>query len=128
MMAADGGAQDRASPGRLALLYDGSCELCAKAIDRALRLDRARILEPLDLHQPAARERFPGLSPESLMEELHAVDDEGRVFRGASAIREILRRQTGITSLVARLWDLPGFARLADRHYRRIAASRHGRT
>jgi predicted DCC family thiol-disulfide oxidoreductase YuxK len=67
------------------------------------------------------------LKPESLLEELHAVDDSGRVYRGARAINEILRRQRGLKGYLAYLWYVPGYPWLADRQYKRIAASRYSR-
>ena len=64
---------------------------------------------------------------ENLLEELHAVDESGRVYRGARAINEILRRQRGLKGYLAYLWYIPGYAWLADRQYKRIAASRYQR-
>ena len=64
---------------------------------------------------------------ENLLEELHAVDESGRVYRGARAINEILRRQNGLKGYLAYLWYIPGYAWLADRQYKRIAASRYQR-
>ena len=68
---------------------------------------------------------FPSLKLENLLEELHAVDERGRVYRGARAINEILRRQRGLRGYLAYLWYLPGYAWLADRQYKRIAALPH---
>ncbi|HTR62951.1 MAG TPA: DUF393 domain-containing protein [Candidatus Binataceae bacterium] len=117
----------KASPGKLALLYDGSCEMCTAGVNKACRFDNSGRLEPIDLFDPAAHARFPDLKLENLVEELHAVDDTGRVYRGARAINEILRRQNGLRSLLSYLWYIPGYAWLADRQYKRIAASRYQR-
>ena len=73
------------------------------------------------------RAQFPELKLENLLEELHAVDENGRVYRGARAINEILRRQNGLKGYLAYLWYIPGYAWLADRQYKRIAASRYAR-
>ncbi|SRR5579885_295120 len=117
----------KASPGKLALLYDGSCAMCTAGVRSALNFDNSGRLEPLDLHDERARARFPDLKLESLLEELHAVDDDGRVYRGARAVNEILRRQRGIRSWLALLWYIPGYAWLADRQYKKIAVSRYQR-
>src|SRR5581483_10125926 len=87
--------------------------------------DSSGRIDALDLHDPSVRAAFPGLGVERLMQELHAVDDRGRVFRGARAVNEILRRQRGFVGLLAYLWYVPGYAWLADRQYRRIAAARY---
>jgi len=89
------------------------------------RFDNSDSLELLDLHRPDTRSRFPALELEHLLEELHVVDDAGRIYRGARAINEILRFQRGAKRYLAYLWYVPGFAWLADRQYKRLAASRY---
>ena len=117
----------KASAGKLAILYDGSCELCRASLDGIRQFDNSGKMEPLDLHQDEVRAQFPKLKLENLLEELHAVDDSGRVYRGARAINEILRRQRGLKGYLAYLWYIPGYAWVADRQYKRIAASRYQR-
>jgi predicted DCC family thiol-disulfide oxidoreductase YuxK len=116
-----------ASAGKLAILYDGSCEMCRASLDGIRHFDNSGQIEPLDLHVEEVRAQFPGLKLENLLEELHAVDERGRVFRGARAINEILRRQNGLKGYLAYLWYVPGYAWLADKQYKRIAASRYQR-
>ena len=116
-----------ASAGKLKILYDGSCEMCRASVDGIMQLDNSGAMEPLDLHREEVRAQFPGLTLENLLEELHAVDESGRVYRGARAINEILRRQRGLRGYLAYLWYLPPYAWLADRQYKRIAASRSAR-
>jgi predicted DCC family thiol-disulfide oxidoreductase YuxK len=115
----------RARPGKLAVLYDGSCEMCRSVADGILDYDSSDALELLNLHEAEAREQFPAIELDDLLYELHVIDEEGRVYRGARAVNEILRRQTGLRGLFAYLWYLPGYAWLADRQYKVIAASRY---
>ncbi len=117
----------KASPGKLAILYDGSCEMCRASVAGIRHFDNSGCIEPLDLQDPGARAQFPGLRLEDMLVELHAVDEHGQVFRGARAINEILRRQTGLRGWLAYLWYVPGYAWLADRQYKRIAATRYER-
>src|SRR5271154_4759766 len=117
----------KASPGMLAILYDGSCVMCRASLDGIRQFDNSGNMEPLDLHQEEVRAQFPDLKLENLLEELHAVDERGRVYRGARAINEILRRQHGLKGYLAYLWYVPGYAWLADRQYKRIASSRYAR-
>ena len=114
-----------ASPGRLAVLYDGGCEMCRNVAVGILRYDNTESLELLDANDPAARAQFPGLKLDDLLYELHVIDDCGRVYRGARAVNEILRRQAGLRSLFAYLWYLPGYAWIADRQYKAIAGGRY---
>jgi len=117
----------KAPAGKLTVLYDGSCEMCVASIARLNRFDNSGALEMLDLDDERARAKFPALKREDLVRELHVVDDQGRVFRGARAINEVLRRQRGVRRLLSYLWHVPGYAWLADRQYKRIAASRYDR-
>ena len=112
----------KASPGKLAILYDGSCEMCRASLDGIRQFDNSGSSRSIFMIEEV-RAKFPDLKLEDLLEELHAVDESGRVYRGARAINEILRRQRGLRSL-AYLWYIPGYAWLADRQYKRIAAWR----
>ena len=117
----------KASRGMLAILYDGSCEMCRASVDGVRHFDNSGLIEALDLNDPESRAKFPDLKLEDLLEELHAVDDRGRVYRGARAINEILRLQRGLKGYLAYLWYVPPYAWLANRQYKRIAASRYQR-
>jgi len=117
----------KAAPGKLAILYDGSCEMCRASLDGIMQFDNSGAIEPLDLHREEVLAQFPGLTQEKLLEELHAVDERGRVYRGARAINEILRRQRGLHGYLAYLWYIPPYAWLAQWQYKRIAASRYAR-
>ena len=70
----------KASPGKLAILYDGSCEMCRASLDGIRQFDNSGKMEPLDLHDEEVRAKFPELKIENLLEELHAVDEKGRVI------------------------------------------------
>ena len=107
------------------MLYDGGCEMCRNVAAGVLRYDNTDALELLDANEPAARAQFPELKLDDLLYELHVIDARGRVSRGARAVNEILRRQTGLRSLVAYLWYFPGYAWLADRQYKAIAGRRY---
>lgn len=121
-----GQATGRARPNRLAVLYDRSCNLCRLSAEAVRIFDNSDAIDLIDLHDEERRAQFPGLRMENLMEDLHVVDDRGRVWRGARAVNEILRRQSGMRGLLAYLWYVPGYAWLADWQYKRIAGSRYG--
>jgi predicted DCC family thiol-disulfide oxidoreductase YuxK len=116
----------KASIGKLAVLYDGGCGMCRVSAEAIRMFDNGGLLELIDLHDEAARALFPGLKLENLLEELHVVDDQGRVYRGARAVNEVLRYQRGIKAYLAYLWYVPGYAWLAEMQYKRIASSRYG--
>ena len=115
-----------AHPGRIAVIYDGECSLCRVSAEAVRVFDNSDAIDLIDLHDADARAQFPALTIQALMEELHVVDDQGRVSRGARAVNEVLRRQHGLRGWLAYLWYIPGYAWLADRQYKRIARSRYG--
>jgi predicted DCC family thiol-disulfide oxidoreductase YuxK len=117
----------QAKPGRLAVLYDGDCQLCRVSAEAVRVFDNSNAIDLIDIHDEAQRAHFPDLRMENLMEELHVVDDRGRVWRGARAVNEVLRHQHGLRGMLAWLWYVPGYAWLADRQYKRIARSRYMR-
>jgi predicted DCC family thiol-disulfide oxidoreductase YuxK len=118
-------ATGRAKPNRLAVLYDRSCSLCRLSAEAVRIFDNSDAIDLIDLHDDYGRSQFPGLQTEDLMAELHVVDDRGRVWRGARAVNEVLRHQSGVRGLLAWLWYVPGYAWLADRQYKRIARARY---
>jgi predicted DCC family thiol-disulfide oxidoreductase YuxK len=117
----------KAAAGKIAALIDGGCEMCQAGARAIKKFDTENTVEILDLTEPLDRARFPDLKLEDLTRELHVVDERGRIFRGARAINEILRHQRGPKRLLSYLWYLPGYARFADRQYKRIAATRYAR-
>jgi predicted DCC family thiol-disulfide oxidoreductase YuxK len=119
-------AGGRARPGRIAVIYDGECSVCRTSAEAVRIFDNSNAIDLIDLHDADARAQFPDLTMQALMEELHVVDDAGRVTRGARAVNEVLRHQQGVRGWLAYLWYIPGYAWLADRQYKRIARSRDG--
>jgi predicted DCC family thiol-disulfide oxidoreductase YuxK len=124
---ASGASTGKATRGMLAILFDGGCEMCRTSMQAIEKFDISGKIEPIDLHDPGVRAKFPSLEMKDLLEELHAIDDQGNVYRGARAINEILRMQPGIRGWLAYAWYIPGYAWLAERQYKRIAASRYDR-
>jgi predicted DCC family thiol-disulfide oxidoreductase YuxK len=119
-------AGGRARAGRIAVIYDGNCSLCRVSAEAVRMFDNSNAIDLIDLHDAEACAQFPALTIQALMEELHVVDDQGRVTRGARAVNEVLRWQHGLRGWLAYLWYIPGYAWLADWQYKRIARSRYG--
>ena len=115
----------RARPGRLAVLYDGTCGMCRASAEIVRTFDNSDKIDLMNFHDDELRAHFPEIKLDALMDELHVIDDQGVVWRGAPAVNQILRYQRGFQGVLAWLWYLPGFAWLADWQYRRIAASRY---
>ena len=107
---------------RATLIFDGRCRLCRDAVDLLRWLDRGRAFACVPFQDRAAVEAV-GISPAALATALHVRLPDGRVFVGADAVREVLRRLRG-TRWLARAWDVPGAGALARRVYAHVAARR----
>ena len=53
--------QGKATRGMLAILYDGGCDMCRTSIQAIEKFDSSGKIEPIDLHNPEVRAKFPAL-------------------------------------------------------------------
>lgn len=105
-----------------ALIYDGECGLCRRAVALVRRWDRERRLRYIPFQDEEATREF-GLALPALAAAMHLVLPDGRVFAGADAVPELGRLLPGKRWWV---WGFaaPGVRRLARRVYARIARNR----
>lgn len=104
------------------LIYDGACGLCRDAVNLVRRWDRAGRFACVPF-QDGSRVAAFGVPLTALAAAMHVVLPDGRVFAGADAAPEILRRLPGKAWLAAP-FALPGAMPLARRVYAWIAARR----
>ncbi len=99
------------------MFYDDSCDLCESTVKK-LRTD-------IDLDAVGASETLPeGMSKEALMYQMHAMDENGVMYRGIDAVIVILRWHP-LGRYVAPISALPGIKHLGALVYRIIASNRH---
>src|SRR5262245_30391144 len=110
--------------GRHAVLYDGHCRFCAAGMKRLLSLARPGAIEAINFQEPGALDRFPGISLEACLRQMHLVTPDGRVFAGFEAAVQALATRPVVGKL-AYLYYLPGVRWLCDRLYALIAANRY---
>jgi predicted DCC family thiol-disulfide oxidoreductase YuxK len=108
----------------LTVFFDGSCNLCRGSAARVRRLDKARRIELLDLHDAAALQRFPQVRPEVAMRWMQAVNAKGEVFSGSDAWARIGALLPG-WNLVAWILRVPGIRWIAGKFYSWIARNRY---
>ena len=106
------------------LLYDGACRICTAQAYAIARYDADRRIALLDLNSPAAHEGYPQISPEDAQRWLHIVGPDGRVWRGAEAVRLALLLLP-IGRPFGALLYLPGAMRLARPLYDWFARNRY---
>ena len=115
------GLSSAAELARPVLLVDGDCGFCRR---RARRL-ASRVGDRVEIAAlQEAGARFPEIGEEELLAELHFIEPDGRVSRGAQAV---FRARSYAPGRSPGLWcyeRLPGFAALAEWGYRRVARNR----
>ena len=95
-------SSERATSGRATLIYDGKCHFCRRWVERVRRWDARCRLDFVTYQTPDLEARFPGVSRDECRHAMHLVDEDGAVYRGAAAGREVLARLPR-----GRLWALP---------------------
>jgi predicted DCC family thiol-disulfide oxidoreductase YuxK len=113
------------SPPREAiLLFDGRCAFCQRSITLLKRLDWLGRIVCKDARDPNNIPVVePPLVPERLMEEMHLVTQEGRVYHGFRVFRWLAWRLP-LTWPVAPFLYLPGVLALGQRLYLWVARHR----
>src|SRR2546423_13783016 len=79
-----------ADPSGPALIYDGECGICRKAVDLLRRWDRERALQYVPFQDEATVREF-GIALPALAAAMHLVFPDRRVFARADAIPPLLR-------------------------------------
>lgn len=106
------------------LFYDDTCPICLRAVKRLQKkgLDAGLELVPISRLDDDTTADLP--DKQELKKEIHLLTADGRVFRGASALTHVYKRQ-GRGGLLAWLYRLPPTRRVVDAVYRLIARNRH---
>lgn len=109
----------------LTALYDGNCVVCQSTCETLRALDWLKRIDFVDLHESEdGPERYPLLSREVLMREIHVLDRDGAVFAGFAGTRRMLKElPLGFPFWL--LLHLPGMEALGMRAYRFIARRRY---
>jgi predicted DCC family thiol-disulfide oxidoreductase YuxK len=105
------------------ILYDGECPMCVFQMKMLSWLDWFGVLALVPLSDARAHEVAPQLTREDLLEAIHCVTPQGRIYRGARAIRFVGLRLPLLVPLALFLW-LPGVIQLAEIVYQWVSRNR----
>lgn len=106
-------------------LYDGECSFCVLQMKVLTWLDWRKALVLVPFSDPRVGALAPQLGRGDLQEAMHCVTPEGRIYRGARAIRCLALRVPLLVPLALVLW-LPGAMWVAEPVYRWVSAHRQG--
>jgi predicted DCC family thiol-disulfide oxidoreductase YuxK len=104
------------------VLYDDQCPLCVFQMRLLTWLDWFNTITLLPLSNPRAAELAPSLNRADLLEAIHCLSRDGKIYRGARCLRFIGLRLPLFVPVALILW-LPGVIWIAEKIYNWI--SRH---
>jgi predicted DCC family thiol-disulfide oxidoreductase YuxK len=105
------------------ILYDGECPMCVFQMKALSWMDWFGVLALVPLSEPRAQEIAPQLTREDLLEAIHCVTPQGRIYRGARAIRFVGLRLPLLIPLALFMW-IPGVILLAEVIYGWVSRNR----
>ena len=110
----------------LQVFYDGSCSVCAAEMAAYRRKEHGGRLLFVDVSLAGFDPAPYGITLDAFMYEMHAIDRDGRVYRGVEAFRAIWRAFPASSwyGLLGALVTLPGVNSLARLAYRGFARFR----
>ena len=99
----------------LQVFYDGACSICAAEMAVYRRREHEGRLVFVDLNAPDFDPAPYGITREAFMFEMHAIDRQGRIYRGVEAFWAIWHAFPNSTwyGLLGTLITLPGLNLLA---------------
>src|ERR1043166_68101 len=106
------------------LLYDDQCPLCTFQMKLLTRLDWFNVLRLAPVSDAASAGVAPQLTRADLLEAIHCLPPQGRIYRGARCIRFIGFRLPLLVPLSLVL-SLPGVIWLAEKVYGWVSRNRH---
>lgn len=111
-------------PGADVVIFDGNCRICTAQIRKLAWWDCQGKLAYLSLHDPEVAQRYPDLTHDMLMAQMYVVDQKGRRYGGAAAIRYLSRRLRRLLWLAPVLY-FPGSLPLWQWLYQQVAKCRY---
>jgi predicted DCC family thiol-disulfide oxidoreductase YuxK len=105
------------------ILYDGECPMCVFQMKVMSWLDWFGVLALVTLSDPRAQEVAPQLTREDLLEAIHCVTPQGRIYRGARAIRFVGMRLPLLVPVALFMW-IPGVILIAEIVYQWVSRNR----
>jgi predicted DCC family thiol-disulfide oxidoreductase YuxK len=105
------------------VLYDSDCPLCTFQMKLITWLDWFNRVALVPINDPGAAAVAPEIEREDLLEAIHCVTPEGKVYRGARAIRFLGMRMPLLVPLALFLW-IPGVIWIAELVYMWISRNR----
>ncbi len=106
------------------VLFDDHCPMCTFQMKVLGWLDWFQRVRLLPISDPRAAEMAPSLTRAELLEAIHCQTPEGKIYRGARALRHVGLRMPLAAPLALLLW-LPGVIVVAEKVYALVSRNRY---
>jgi predicted DCC family thiol-disulfide oxidoreductase YuxK len=106
------------------VLYDDQCPMCAFQMRLLTWLDWFNTISLVPLSDERASQIAPHLRREDLLEAIHCVTKENKIYRGARCLRFVGMRMPLLIPFALILW-IPGVIWFAEKIYNLISRNRH---
>jgi predicted DCC family thiol-disulfide oxidoreductase YuxK len=106
------------------LLYDAECVLCTNSVRTLRKLKTSVPLRMISLQEADLEVLLPGTSFAELQAQIHVIDTDGQVYKGADSIICILKTVPSL-KWISWLYRIPGLKPMADLMYRWVAKNRY---
>lgn len=106
------------------VLYDDECPLCSFQMRVLTWLDWLNALTLMPLSHPQSAALAPHLTRADLIEAIHCVARNGKIYRGARCIRFVGLRLPLLVPVTLVLW-IPGIIWIAEKVYMWVSRNRH---
>lgn len=106
------------------VLYDDRCPLCTFQMRLLTWVDWFDTVGLMPMSHEQVRRIAPGLTEEQLAAAIHCVTPQGRVYRGARALRHVGIRMPLMFPVALLMW-IPGVIQLAEVVYNFISRRRY---
>jgi len=106
------------------VLYVGLCKFCVAGARKLMGLACPGAVALVSFQEPGVLDRFPGVTREACMRQMHLITPEGRVVGGfEAAVQAVATRP--LLGFLAYAYYLPGIRYFCDIVYRFIASRRY---
>lgn len=106
------------------VLYDDECPLCTFQMKLLTWLDWFNVLSLAPISEARSAQLVPRLTREELLEAIHCLAPDGRIYRGARCIRHVGMRLPLLVPVALFLW-VPGVIWVAEQVYQWVSRNRH---
>jgi predicted DCC family thiol-disulfide oxidoreductase YuxK len=106
---------------KITVYYDGVCNLCSSLMATVAQSSHGSAFAPVDI---SGGQLPQGVSKEAAMHDVHVVDAQGRVYKGADAVLKILEQYPRLRFLSS-LGRAPASSHIAAGVYRLVEKTRY---